>query len=208
MTAPPLRVVYYAGLTGSPYRLLRHLATLATAASMDEDPCATEASLRWPHAGAERAVHLSLVVTRGVAWHLPIETLAGTSEQVRWELEALRRAEVVVFLVDGRARGLALNRRFTQLLAADLATAGRRPEDVPVLFQVHRYPEPDGGAAPLPDLVRALAWPRSDHVEAHPRERRGAGEALDRAIELHGELLGGPGRRDGAEPTDEARRRR
>ncbi|WP_437605848.1 hypothetical protein WMF20_32945 [Sorangium sp. So ce834] len=200
MTTPaqplPLHVAYYTGPTGSPYRLLRHLAALARSASIEAGPTPARADLLWPRGAAVLPLRLSLIVTRGVAWHEPIEGLAAESDEVRGELDALRRAQVVVLPIDGRARRLALGVHRAAALRADLIAAGRQPEQVPVLFQVHRYADPNEPAAALPDIARALAWPRWDHVEAFPREKRGAREALDRAIALHEESRGASARGD------------
>ncbi|WP_437522426.1 hypothetical protein WME79_31600 [Sorangium sp. So ce726] len=190
----PLHVVYYMGPTGSPYRLLRHLAGLARSASIEAGPTPAGVQLLWPRGAAALPLRVSLVVTRGVAWHEPIEGLAAESDEVRAELEALKRAHVVVLSVDGRARWLALGVHRTTTLRADLIAAGRQPEQVPVLFQVHRHADPNEPAAALSDIARALVWTRCDHVEAFPREKRGAREALDRAIALHEERQGTSGR--------------
>ncbi|WP_437964700.1 hypothetical protein WMF04_34190 [Sorangium sp. So ce260] len=189
----PLHVVYYAGPAGSPYRLLRHLAGLARSASIEAGPTPARAELLWPRGAAALTLRLSLVVTRGVAWHEPIEGLAAESDEVRAELEALRRAQVIVLPVDGRARWLALGVHRARTLRADLLAAGRQPGEVPVLFQVHRHADPNEPAAALPDIARALGWPRCDHVEAFPREKRGAKEGLDRAIALCDERQGASG---------------
>ncbi|MGK3991999.1 hypothetical protein [Sorangium sp. So ce1024] len=194
----PLHVVYYAGPTGSPYRLLRHLAALARSASIEAGPTPARAEVLWPRGAAVLSLRLSLVVTRGVAWHQPIEGLAAESDEVRGELESLKRADAVVLPVDGRARWFPLGVHRATMLRADLSAAGRRPELVPVLVQVNRYTDPNEPAAALPELARALAWPRCDYVEAFPREKRGAGEALARAIALYEESPGVSGR--GAAP--------
>ncbi|WP_437275427.1 hypothetical protein WME90_29815 [Sorangium sp. So ce375] len=190
----PLHVVYYAGPTGSPYRLLRHLAGLARSSSIDAGPTPARAQLLWPRGAAAVPLRVSLVVTRGVAWHEPIEGLAAESDEVRAELEALKHADVVVLPVDGRTRWLALGVHRARTLRADLIAAGRQPAQIPVLFQVHRYADPNEPAAALSDITRALAWPRCDHVEAFPREKRGAKEALDRAVALYEQSRSASGR--------------
>ncbi|XYH94175.1 hypothetical protein ACMHYB_41005 [Sorangium sp. So ce1128] len=186
----PLHVVYYTGPAGSPYRLLRHLAGLARSASIEAGPTPSSAELLWPRGAIAVPLRLSLVVTRGVAWHEPIEGLAAESDEVRGELAVLRHARVVVLPVDGRARRLALGAHRAMTLRADLIAAGRQPEQVPVLFQVDRHADPHEPAAALSDIARALGWPRCAHVEAFPREKRGAREALDRAIVLYEEAYG------------------
>lgn len=185
---PPLHVAYYAGPTGKPYRLLRHLASVAVAASIADEPFAARARLSWAHRGVERDVDASLIATRTVGWHLPLHEL--TEDAIATEVEALRCADVIVFMADGRRHTLALNRSLVRVLSDDVVAVGRGSE-VPVVFQIHRYPASEGPEATIEELRAALVWPRCEYVEAHPREKRGAAEALGSAIDIHDELARG-----------------
>ncbi len=181
MEATPIHVVYYTATLGRPEGLVRHLCTLGAQAALEGTRFLREARLLWPHRGRPRAVEVFVVATRGTSWHEAIGNILSLNDDIPRELEALRRADVVVFLASSHQQAFGRNLLFLKLLRADLVAAGRDPDSIPVLFQIQRV---SGGATPTAELIRVLTWARSDHLEAFPEESRGLGEALDSALDL------------------------
>lgn len=123
------------------------------------------------------------------------------------DMAELTTADVIIFVVDDQAHRFQRYERNLRRLEEDLSAVNRAPRDVPVVFQIHRLvedmaeeeatlevvftrsgQEPERRritAVPVADLRQMLVWPRCDHVVAFPRRKRGAKEALDRAIDLY-----------------------
>jgi hypothetical protein len=189
-----IRVAYYSVATPFFDRLLAHLSSFGRDVAMEEGPSPGRCTMLWPRPGGDVEVEILGVSSRLASGaRLPIMELiamerasgAGTFER---ELEALRAAAVVVFVVDDQAHHFKRYVRAIETLRADLLAAERQPEEVPVVFQLNHTMLEGIGVTPVADLAQALTWPRCAYVEAFPKEKRGAREALDRAIDLYDAL--------------------
>ncbi|WP_437950306.1 hypothetical protein WME98_05430 [Sorangium sp. So ce296] len=198
ISRPPhvhLDVLYYKTTMSAPETLLRHLCSLGRDGAVADEPVPSEGRVLWARGDVVYSLHLFFVWLRGT-W--PAPTLADFaaleaaenrgSTTFAQRFAALKRAQAIVFLTDNQAYRFKRNRQFLLRLRADLISAGRDPDTVPVVFQINCYCREDVLKTPTSDIIQVLTWPRCDHVEVFPQEMRGAKEALDRAITLYEEM--------------------
>ncbi|WP_437765815.1 hypothetical protein WMF27_27895 [Sorangium sp. So ce281] len=191
-----LEVVYYKSTMGSAAKLLRHVCSFGSdSAVVDEPGGPTEGRVLWPHGDVLYSLHLFFVWVRGSSWSHAIENLVATeaaanhgSTTFSRELAALKRAQIIILLVDDQTHRVWRGPHFTKMLRADLVAAGRDPDTIPVVFQIY-HPHQEGvPTSPTSDIVPGLTWARCDHLESFPGDKRGMKEALDRAIALYEEM--------------------
>jgi hypothetical protein len=192
---PRLDVLYYKTTMSAPEALLRHLCTLGGDGVVADELVPSEGRVLWPCGDVVYSLHLFFVWLRGT-W--PAPTLADFaaleaaenrgSTSFAESLAALKRAHAIVFVTDNQAYRFKRNRQFLLRLRADLISAGRDPDTVPVVFQINCYCREDVTKTPTSDIIQVLTWPRCDHIEVFPQGLRGAKEALDRAIALYEEM--------------------
>jgi hypothetical protein len=186
--ASPLHAVYYTATFGRTENLVRHLIALSSDTPFQDGLFVRDASLLWRSGDLARAVDVFVVATRTLTWNQPIQNILDLNDVIPQELEALRRADVIIFLAGNYVPFYGRNLHFIKLLRADLVAAGRDPDQMPLLFQIQRAPA--GTTTPTTltaELIPVLSWPHCDHREAFPEDGRGYKEALDRAIELYDE---------------------
>jgi hypothetical protein len=191
-----IRVAYYSVATPFFDRLLVHLSSFGREVAMEEGPSPRRCTMLWPRPGGEVEVEVRGVSSRlasgarlSILELIAMERASGAgADTFERELDALREATAVVFVVDDQAHHYKRYIRAIETLRADLLAAGRRLEEVPVVFQLNHAMLEGIGVTPVTDLVQALTWPRCAYVEASPKEKRGAREALDRAIDLYDAL--------------------
>ncbi|WP_437996119.1 hypothetical protein WMF26_33865 [Sorangium sp. So ce185] len=179
----------------APDGLLRHLCAQGRDGIVGEGSVPHEGRVLWARGDVLYSLHLFFARLRGT-W--PVPTMAEDAAQEAAEghgstffaqrFAALKRAQVVVFVTDNQAYRFKRNRAFLLRLRADLISAGRDPDSVPVLFQIDCYRLEDVDKTPASEIIQVLTWSRCDHAQAFPEEKRGAKEALDRAIALYEEV--------------------
>ncbi|WP_437911944.1 hypothetical protein WME73_31460 [Sorangium sp. So ce302] len=179
---------------GAPENLLRHLCSLGDDGVVVDESVPREGHVLWARGDVVYALHVFFVYSRGRSSRaiedlVAIEAAADDGYPVfAREFAALKHAQSIVFSVDDAEHRFGRSQHFVKVLRADLIAAGRDPDAIPVVFQINR-PYNDGVlTVPTSDIVQALTWARCDHVEAFPQEKRGAKEALDRAIALYEEM--------------------
>ncbi|WP_437964702.1 hypothetical protein WMF04_34200 [Sorangium sp. So ce260] len=187
-------MVYYKATMGAPETLLRHVCSLGDDGVIVSEPVPREGHVLWARGDVVYSLHLFFVYSRGRSSRsienlVAIEAAADDGYPVfAREFAALKHAETIVLSVDDTEHRFGRNKHFVEVLRADLIAAGRDPDAVPVVFQIN-HPCNDGvPTIPVADMVQALTWARCDHVEAFPQDKRGAKEALDRAIALYEEM--------------------
>ncbi|WP_437708770.1 hypothetical protein WMF45_31460 [Sorangium sp. So ce448] len=181
---------------GDPEKLLRHVGSYGSdSVVIDEPGGPREGRVLWTRGDVVYSLHLFFVWVRGSSWAHAIENLVATeaaehhgSTTFARELAALKRAQTIILLVDDQTHRIWRGRHFTKMLRADLIAAGRNPDDIPVVFQINHPCQEGVPTTPASDIIPGLTWARCDHVEAFPKEKRGAKEALDRAIALYEEM--------------------
>ncbi|WP_437605850.1 hypothetical protein WMF20_32955 [Sorangium sp. So ce834] len=188
-------MLYYKATMSAPDAHLRLLCSLGRDGVVADGSVPYEGRVLWPHGDVVYSLHLFFVWMRGT-W--PAPTIAEWAAQEAAEghgstyfaqqLAALKRANVIVFVTDNQTYRFKRNRLFLLRLRADLVSAGRDPDTVPVLFLIDCYLREDIEKAPTPDIIQVLTWSRCDHVQVFPEEKRGDKEALDRAIALYEEM--------------------
>ena len=111
--------------------------------------------------------------TLAISRYADHEPLAAEDPFIRAELDAMRRADGFIFVVDARPiRAEASQVVFFQF-KRDLVAFGRDPDDCPVVFQVNHPPPPQevlswdpvNGYSPVPQgdfLPLPMAWVRDN----------------------------------------------
>ncbi|WP_437586348.1 hypothetical protein [Sorangium sp. So ce1000] len=190
-----LEVVYYKATVSSPEALLRHVCSLGIDGLVVDDPVPKEGCVLWPVGDVMYALNLFFVWTRCGPWNHAIEDLVAMEAAANHgdtsfaqELAALQRAQIIVLVVEDAVPRFGRTRHFVKMLRADLIAAGRDPDAIPVVFQINHSYQDGVPIMPISDILEVLTWARCDHVEAFAREKRGAKEALDRAIALYEEM--------------------
>ena len=113
------------------------------------------------------------------------------------QFEWLGQADAIVFVVSLKAAAVGSCVAQLESLTRDLVTAGRTPEQIPLVFQLNKHdllvddPDPEQRAAPVEELKRKFLWPGCDYVESIATRRFGVNEALERVLELHEERSAG-----------------
>ncbi|AUX35000.1 uncharacterized protein SOCE836_071880 [Sorangium cellulosum] len=191
----PLEVVYYKSTMGNAEGLLRHVFSHGSDGVVVEEPVPREGRVLWTRGDVVYSLHLFFVEARGSSWAHAIENLVATeaatvheSTTFAREFAALKSAQTIILLVDDQTHRVWRGRHFTKMLRADLIAAGRNPDDIPVVFQIDHPCQEGVPTTPSSDIIPGLSWARCDHIEAFPKEKRGAKEALDRAIALYEEM--------------------
>jgi hypothetical protein len=190
-----LEVVYYKSTMGSAAKLLQHVCSFGSDSSVADEPLPREGRVLWVRGDVVYELHVFFVYARGSSWSHAIESLvameaaADNDDPVfARELAALKRAQIIILLVDDQTHRVWRGPHFTKMLRADLVAAGRDPDTIPVVFQIYHPYQEGVPTTPTSDIVPGLTWARCDHLESFPGEKRGMKEALDRAIALYEEM--------------------
>ncbi|XXT16023.1 hypothetical protein WME94_37890 [Sorangium sp. So ce429] len=190
-----LEVVYYKATLSAPEALLRHICALGIDGVVVEEPAPKEGRVLWTCGDVLYSLHLFFVRSRCGPWNHSIEDLVAMEAAAdhgdtsfAQELAALKRAQAIILVVEDAMPRFGRTRHFVKMLRDDLIAAGRDPDAIPVVFQINHSYQDGVPTMPISDLLQVLTWLRCDHVEAFAREKRGAKEALDRAIALYEEM--------------------
>ncbi|MGK3991994.1 hypothetical protein [Sorangium sp. So ce1024] len=190
-----LDVVYYKATLSAPEALLRHICALGVDGVVVDEPVPKEGHVLWKCGDVMYSIHLFFVWSRCGPWNYSIEDLMAMEAAAdhgdtsfAQELAALKRAHTIILVVEDAVPRFGRTRHFVKMLRADLIAAGRDPDTIPVVFQINHSYQEGVPTMPLSDLLQVLTWSRCDHVGAVAREKRGAKEALDRAIGLYEEM--------------------
>jgi hypothetical protein len=124
----------------------------------------------------------------------PITTLFDVSPRIRQEFEWMQRCDAIVFVVNPKADMVPCGEGWLMHFREDLVSAGRDPDQIPLVFQLNKQdmpvdaPNPDWSAVSVETLEQTFKWPGCRYVPSIAQQRVGVHEALGEVIDLYEDL--------------------
>jgi mutual gliding-motility protein MglA len=150
----------------------------------------TASGIQELESGAARDVYVDDVryeVTVGVTSALCTYYFANPEEMLRSpqaarEVDYLKQVDGLVVVVDSQPSRVDASDELLGLLDGALRKLGRRPKEIPVVFQMNKRDLP--GAISVDEVRSRLRWPAQAHVESVAVQGVGVTEAFVRLMAL------------------------